>query len=188
MERSLQDPNRPCPGVSRGHSPPAANGRPRSKSGVPAQAGGSIQALDLPELFLCLSGGAQASGTPDFGKRHKQADARGVGKHPSLGHAAVDLQLLRLGEFQEASSFPRQSPLGTAVLSVLPSGDLRPSDSLQHKTCRGCVLLLFRGLLLADSPRPGQLAAQKRGQKMRPKTNTVPFASAPQPCASLTVS
>lgn len=103
-------------------------------------------------------------GTPDIGKRHKQADARGVGKHPSLEHAAVDLQLLRLGEFQEASSLPRQSSPGTALLSILPSGDLRPSDSLQHKTRRGCVLLLFRGLLLADSPRPGQLAAQKRSE------------------------
>lgn len=188
MEWSLKDPNRRCPGLSRGHSPPAANGRPRSRSGVPAQAGGSVQASGLPELFLCLSGGAQALGTPDIGKRHKQADARGVGKHPSLERAAVDLQLLRLGEFQEASSFPRQSSLGTALLSILPSGNLRPSDSLQHKTRWGCVLLLFRGLLLADSPRSRQLAAQNRGQKMRPKTNTVPFASAPQPRASLTVS
>lgn len=45
MQWSLKDPNRRCPGLSRGHSPPAANGRPRSRSGVPAQVGGSIRAF-----------------------------------------------------------------------------------------------------------------------------------------------
>lgn len=43
-----------------------------------------------------------------------------VGKCPSSEGAAADLQLLCLGEFQEAFSFPRQSSPGTAQLSVLP--------------------------------------------------------------------
>ena len=120
-------------------------------------------------------------GTPDIRKRRKQADTRGVGKLPSSEGAAVDLQLLCLGEFQEAFSFPRQSSPGTALLSVLPFTRPAPQRLAPAQNAPGTRPAAASWVPVSRQPVPGQLAAQKRRQKTQPKTNTVHFASAP-PC------
>lgn len=143
----------------------------RSKRTAPGQerhlqARGSIRASDLAEIFLCPLDGAQALGTPDIRQRRKQADTRGVGKLPSSEGAAVDLQLLCLREFQEAFSFPRQSSVGTALLSVLPFTRPAPQRLAPAQNAPGMRPAAASWVPVSRQPVPGQLAAQKRGQKM----------------------